>query len=74
MSGAVLNGIATALDGSTDQVNWVLSGWAIAATVSVTAIGKLSDIFGRRWLMLIGNAFVLLGSVGATPVFSCRSF
>ena len=68
MVGAILNGIVTSLDGAVTDVNWVLSGWAIAATVSVITVGKLSDIFGRRWMMLIGNVIALVGSVSILAI------
>lgn len=63
MVGAVLNGIATDLNMNPALVNWVLAGWALAATVPVIIVGKISDLFGRRWIMIAGNAICLLGCV-----------
>jgi len=65
MSSAILNGLGTAL-ADVENMIWVLSGCAIAGTVSVAAVGKLSDIFGRRYMMLLGNFFALIGSVSVS--------
>lgn len=43
--------------------NWILAGWALAATVTVVVVGKISDIFGRRWVMIAGSGWALIGSV-----------
>ena len=74
MAGSILNAISIEFGASSAEVNWVLSGWAIASTVSVTAIGKLSDIYGRRWMMLVGNFFTLVGSVCYSPWSTASSW
>ena len=62
MVGAILNDINASM-GKSDKISWVLSGWAIASTVSVVLLGKLSDIFGRRYIMLFGVTVSLAGAV-----------
>lgn len=41
--------------------------WAVASSVAFTLVGRLSDIFGRRWIFITFNALGLIGAiVGAT--------
>lgn len=63
MVGSVANNIATDLNMPPALTNWLLAGWALAATLPVIIVGKISDIFGRRWVMIAGNASCLLGCV-----------
>jgi MFS family permease len=49
--------------GDVEHVAWIVSGWSTAASVSFTLAGKSSDIFGRRWVLLIGQVFAIIGSV-----------
>lgn len=44
------------------HMSWVFTSYMLATTVTVPVYGKLSDIFGRRNLYLIGIAVFLLGS------------
>ena len=71
MIGSVVNAIATDLDMPAALTNWLLAGWALAATVPIIIVGKISDIFGRRWVMIAGNSLCLLGCVSQTRM---RSF
>lgn len=48
--------------GGLDRYSWVFSAYLLAATVTVPVWGRLSDIYGRRPLYLIGVAFFLVGS------------
>jgi MFS family permease len=41
----------------------MVSGFSIAASVSFSIAGKTSDVFGRRYILLSGMAFSILGSV-----------
>lgn len=45
------------------HLSWVFTAYMLATTVTVPVYGKLSDIFGRRNLYLVGIAIFLLGSV-----------
>jgi len=41
--------------------------WALSSSVAYTLIGRLSDIFGRRWFFIVFNTLGLIGAiVGAT--------
>jgi MFS family permease len=42
---------------------WIATGYVLAATTGALVWGSLSDIFGRRYFFIGGNAFALLGSI-----------
>ena len=44
---------------------WILSGWAAAATVLFSLAGRLSDIFGRRNVLLAGQLMTVIGAIVA---------
>ncbi|MEK6301837.1 MAG: MDR family MFS transporter [Acidobacteriota bacterium] len=48
--------------GGLDRYSWVFSAYLLGATVTVPVWGRLSDLYGRRTLYLIGVAFFLVGS------------
>lgn len=46
---------------------WIVGAWSLASACSFSVGGPLSDVFGRRNLVLAGQITVLIGSiVGAT--------
>jgi EmrB/QacA subfamily drug resistance transporter len=45
-----------------EHISWVFTAYMLGSTVTVPIYGKLSDIFGRRKLYLIGIAIFLGGS------------
>jgi EmrB/QacA subfamily drug resistance transporter len=49
-----LNGLA--------HLSWVFTAYLLASTITVPIYGKLSDIFGRRGLYLLGIFIFLVGS------------
>src|SRR6187200_1895083 len=49
-----LDAIAEGLDASFSDLQWVLSGYALALAVFLLTAGSLADRFGRRRLFLIG--------------------
>ena len=52
--------------GELDGVNhmlWVTTAYILAATVSMPVYGKLSDLIGRKALLLIGIIIFILGSI-----------
>ncbi len=60
-----------------DQQAWVTTAFLITSTVSVPIYGKLSDIFGRRPLFIIGISIFLIGSLlsaFATSMFMLAGF
>ncbi|KAF2468936.1 MFS general substrate transporter [Lindgomyces ingoldianus] len=57
----VLGDIAIAL-GPTDSIIWLSLVYTMGLAVGLTLVGRLSDIFGRRYFFIFGTA---LGCVGA---------
>jgi EmrB/QacA subfamily drug resistance transporter len=45
------------------HLSWVFTAYMLASTVTVPIYGKLSDIFGRRGLFILGISIFLAGSV-----------
>ena len=50
------------LDGF-DQFTWVTTAYLLASTTVLPIVGKLSDIYGRKWFIIAGLAIFLVGSV-----------
>src|SRR6202047_1761201 len=46
-----------------DNLSWVVTAYLLSTTLATTLFGKLSDIYGRRALMLISVSVFTLGSV-----------
>lgn len=61
--------IATALGriieefNSFDSLSWVITAYLITSTITVPIAGKLSDIFGRRNMLMVGVALFTLASL-----------
>jgi EmrB/QacA subfamily drug resistance transporter len=61
--------IATALGKIVEQFNaydslsWIVTAYLITTTITVPIAGKLSDLFGRRIMLLIGVAVFTAGSL-----------
>ena len=49
--------------------SWVTTAYLLTSTATIPIAGKLGDMFGRKWLMLIAVVIFLLGSIlsGAAP-------
>lgn len=45
------------------SLSWIVTAYLITTTITVPIAGKLSDLFGRRMLVLIGVAVFTLGSL-----------
>ncbi len=60
--------VATALPrivadlGGLSQISWVVAAYLVMSTSLVPVVGRMSDIYGRRLLFIIGIAVFLLGS------------
>ena len=59
--GPVLPRIVTELQGA-DYYTWVVTIFLVTSTITVPVYGKLSDLYGRRPLLLIGITLFLIGS------------
>jgi len=42
---------------------WIPSGWGAAAAVGFSIAGRLSDIFGRRYVILVGQSMTIIGGI-----------
>lgn len=60
--GTALPKIVSDLKGSNELYTWVVTIYLLAATITGVFYGKLSDIFGRRPMLLIGISLFLGGS------------
>jgi EmrB/QacA subfamily drug resistance transporter len=49
--------------GDVENLSWVVTAYLLATTVATPLLGKLSDIYGRRTLMLISVTVFVVGSV-----------
>ena len=59
--GPVLPQIVTQLHGS-DLYTWVVTSYLVTSTVTIPIYGKLSDLYGRKPLLLAGISLFLIGS------------
>jgi EmrB/QacA subfamily drug resistance transporter len=49
--------------GDVENLSWVMTAYLLCATVATPLFGKLSDIYGRRTMMLTSISVFVLGSV-----------
>lgn len=59
--GTALPTIVTDLGGNSLYV-WVVTSYLLTSTVTIPIYGKLSDIFGRKLMLIIGISLFLVGS------------
>ncbi len=59
--GPVLPRIVTDLNGA-DLYTWVVTAYLLTSTVTIPIYGKLSDLYGRRPLLMVGIGLFLVGS------------
>ncbi len=50
-------------DTGLDDASWIVSGYLLAYTVSLTFMGRLSDLVGRRWVYVGCLLVFIIGSV-----------
>ncbi|MGB7422694.1 MAG: MFS transporter, partial [Comamonas sp.] len=51
-------------------VSWVFSVYLVAQTVTIPIYGKLSDLFGRKPVLLGGTVLFLLGSIACSAAWN----
>ena len=49
--------------GDVENLSWIVTAYLLSTTLATPLLGKLSDIYGRRALMLISVTVFVLGSV-----------
>ncbi|WP_038842784.1 MFS transporter [Salinispora arenicola] len=62
LTAAALPAIAADLGGA-DRFTWVVTAAVLASTVTTPLYGKLSDVYGRRALLVVALAVLTLGSL-----------
>lgn len=45
------------------QYTWVVTAYLIAVTVTVLVAGKLSDLYGRKWVLIAGVGIFVVASI-----------
>jgi multidrug resistance protein len=60
--GVALPRIVGDLGGTNELYTWVITSYLLTATITGVFYGKLSDIYGRRPMLLFGVSVFLLGS------------
>ncbi|KAI1615939.1 fungal trichothecene efflux pump [Exophiala viscosa] len=58
-------GLIDADIGPSPNINWVALVWTLTVAVGYTLVGRLSDIFGRRYFFIGGAVLGLIGSIVA---------
>ncbi|KAH7109207.1 hypothetical protein EDB81DRAFT_834158 [Dactylonectria macrodidyma] len=68
---SMVSGIVTQLGGAlndTQNVSWLISGWSVAGAVSFSIAGSFSDIFGRRFVILLCQFLTIVSCVCSLPI------
>jgi EmrB/QacA subfamily drug resistance transporter len=61
--GVALPRIVGDLGGTNELYTWVITSYLLTATITGVFYGKLSDIYGRRLMLLFGVSVFLIGSI-----------
>lgn len=61
----IISVIATDIQGSTQNSAWMSSGWTLGGTIAFAISGRVSDVFGRRYVLLFGQ-FLLIVSYASS--------
>ncbi|KAL1591906.1 hypothetical protein SLS60_011498 [Paraconiothyrium brasiliense] len=49
--------------GPSNNLNWVATIWTVGSAIGFLLVGRLSDIFGRKWMVIGTNVLGLLGCI-----------
>ncbi|KAG9241653.1 fungal trichothecene efflux pump [Calycina marina] len=49
--------------GGSPNITWVALAWTLGFTVGLSLVGRLSDIFGRRWFFIGSCLMAMIGNV-----------
>ncbi|KAF2100380.1 trichothecene efflux pump [Rhizodiscina lignyota] len=53
--------------GPSANLNWVATAWTLGSAVGFLLVGRISDIFGRKWMVMGTQVLCLIGMImGAT--------
>ena len=59
----IITVIAIDVQGVATNSSWMSSGWTLGGSIAFCTAGRLSDIFGRRWVLLFGQLILLISYV-----------
>lgn len=59
----IISVIAMDVQGTTTNSAWMSSGWTLGGTIAFAIAGRISDIFGRRYVLLIGQLILIVSYV-----------
>jgi EmrB/QacA subfamily drug resistance transporter len=71
--GVALPRIVGELRGTNELYTWVITSYLLTATITGVFYGKLSDIYGRRLMLLFGVSVFMLGSFLSALSWSMES-
>ena len=60
----IMADLQVSIDTELHRAAWVISGYLLAYTISMTFMGRLSDLYGRRAAYLVCLAIFIAGSIG----------
>jgi len=49
--------------GPDPNLTWVALSYLLTSSIGLIIVGRLTDIFGRRWFFIVGSLIALLGSI-----------
>ncbi|KAJ2906561.1 trichothecene efflux pump [Zalerion maritima] len=49
--------------GNSPNINWVATVWTLGSCIGFLLVGRLSDIFGRKWMVLSTSFLGLIGCI-----------
>ncbi|HUH47628.1 MAG TPA: MDR family MFS transporter [Arenibacter sp.] len=59
--------------GGFNKFTWVFSIYLLAQTVTIPIYGKLSDMYGRKWILIFGIIIFLIGSATSAMAWNIGS-
>lgn len=59
----IISLIAMDVAGTLTNSSWMSSSWTLAGTIALSIAGRLSDIFGRRYVLLLGQLVLIISYV-----------
>ncbi|KAL2825105.1 fungal trichothecene efflux pump [Aspergillus pseudoustus] len=71
LAAPVLNDINREI-GPDPDITWVSLAWTLTQGISTLIVGRLSDVFGRRWIFVSASALGTAGAIWASQATSVK--